>query len=263
MIPIVTPGRSGSTYVANLISLNLGYQQLEWFSPVSYESYLNRKGESASKAEYLSFVYKVLSGRESGISIKLTPDVCSSEFWGGDILADPGFLSALSCNSRALILLRLDPIATFRSMCYSEITGHWHENDVPSAVGHNNNGAPSDDWLRKRFFEMIDSEIRLLRLVIANVKKCYLFFYEELIADQAEFSARILRVVSAKEPDFEQMLFPENRKIRKSQEHVNVLDNRIRAIVREPECQSMLCNRSRIFLELGVFSLHHSLVPDE
>ncbi len=255
-----TSGRAGSTYLANLLLMNLGVEYLEWFSPESYQAAFN-SGDASSKDEYLDYVYGVICGKDNRYGAKLTTDLCADQYWERNILDDVKFQEVIATNNVGVILTRLNPWDTFRSLLQAEISGNWHASSPEDETGQiisTRLDTNNIDYERK-FAEFIDTEVKLFSFAIKNLNQINIFFYEEFFCNKIYFTEKIFSYFNSCETPFEELKIPDNQIVYKNLDIKLFVDSQIRVLSKSPYVCKLLKSRGERFREIGLFSMHHSL----
>lgn len=253
-------GRAGSTYIQQLLLDNLGIRLDEWFSPYSYRVCLEAR-DCNSKEEYLEFVYRQLStSTPDGLYVKVTPDICSKDFWERDILNDRGFIDALSSTDSVLLILRNDIVSWFSSMLYSEMTGSWHENEEGlSNMRSNIHGGAFVDFFNRRILEMLDSELRMVDTLSSTRQDYTLMFKEDMVSDLIRFSLVVLDHYSPT-TSIQELKIPKIAVHAKDGPAYKKIRGAVIELINgNSDICNMIIHRSNFFSTKNVYSRHFSL----
>jgi hypothetical protein len=259
MYTVITPGRSGSTFVTDLILKNTGVNVYEWFSPYSYNTCLERK-DTSSKDEYLGYVYSVARGEQREYGIKITPDICSVDYWGRDVLKDPMFGRSFGEKFSIVALMRLSLSDAVKSNIYSAITDEWHQGAANARIslGSSHFKLSLNDVIG-RYAEIIDSEIKIFQWVVTTFNAVPLFFYEELYHDKEKFSKELLKHLEIAPVSALQKSIPDNKLMNKNHQLLSLISDVVSQAEKDDYIRELILARARIYKEIGLFSMHHSL----
>lgn len=258
-IPILTVGRSGSTFIRELLATNCNFIIEEWFSPYSFRKCME-SGDATCVLEYLDYVYNLLSSSNQKYGVKVTPDVCAKEFWGVDITNDISFRESIKNAGKTILILRSNPVNGYVSMIYSELTGSWHSNE--QELSNKNIKIKNDgiaNFVSDRILQLIDAEINIVKLATSCSAECILFFYEDLVADVVAFSKAIVSLYDTKF-DLRNLKIPN---LSKHSKDPVILDN-VSSIVNDvinnnQNVNDLYFHRAEFFKNIGIYSNHFTL----
>jgi hypothetical protein len=259
--PIITPGRTGSEFLARFMASNFGVEYLEWFAPRSYEA-SHSKGDATSKAEYLHWVNSVIRAEHPRFGIKITGELFYKDYWGFSIPDHSLFKESFYPTRISVMLVRLNMCKAVESIVHSAITGYSHDGDAPpNEVGIEfSSEKVFRDYLVGKSIDYLETDYKLVKFVVSSGINYSVFFYEDLLADPRNFLTGFLNISGY--PVRSDYKLPELKKgSYKLDLRVRIAFELEHLFSESPEIVSLLNRRSRLITEFNVYSKHFSLLP--
>jgi hypothetical protein len=256
--PVYTTGRSGSSFCAELVKLNLGITLDEWFSPNRYD-YLSSKGIYSSKNSYLLYVFFLLQGGDSKKGVKVTPHVFASNYWEQNISRNPIFIESIKKSDDAILLIRQNSFDTIKSYIYSGITGVWHS-DAPIKPKKNLSDEELFQFVTTRAIHILNSEINLIQLIYETQGNYKLFFYEDIYVNREQFMRNFLSCFTLEPFINNPLVIPNKEKLTKDHVIEELIETILKKIIlSNQKIETLLKQRDFMLNACGTYDHHHTL----